>query len=203
MSLLEKVHKKCVFDRRVNVLSKHFAGLIPADAKVLDVGCGDGLLAHLISQLRPDLTIFGIDVVERKASYFPVTMFDGKTIPYPDKSFDVVIFVDVLHHTSDPGKLLREASRIASERVLIKDHCEDAFLGRTTLLFMDWIGNIHQGVALPYNYWSKKQWLESFNTLKLEVSSWKTKLDLYPKPASYFFDRSLHFIADLEKSITT
>jgi 2-polyprenyl-3-methyl-5-hydroxy-6-metoxy-1,4-benzoquinol methylase len=45
----------------------------------------------------------GIDIMARPTSHIPVDIFDGQTIPHPDKSFDVVSFVDVLHHTDDPA----------------------------------------------------------------------------------------------------
>ena len=62
MNPIEHIHGNYVHKRRVRVLSEHLAKLIPKDARVLDVGCGDGLLAHLILQRRPDLVLRGIDV---------------------------------------------------------------------------------------------------------------------------------------------
>ena len=64
------------------------------------------LLAKVLSERRPDLSLQGLDVLPRAESHIPVRMFDGEHIPYPDKSFDVVLFVDVLHHTSDALALL-------------------------------------------------------------------------------------------------
>ena len=129
----------------------------------------------------------------------PVKQFDGTTIPYPDASFDTVMFVDVLHHAIDPLILLREAQRVA-DSVLIKDHFREGFLQGITLRFMDWVGNAHHGVALPYNYWSRSQWSAAFNAGHLKVSEMKTSLGLYPKPASWMFERDLHFIARLERA---
>lgn len=110
---------------------------------------------------------------------------------------DVVLFVDVLHHTDDPAVLLREAARVAKRAVILKDHARDAFLSGPTLRFMDWVGNAHHGVALPYNYWSSSQWQKAFRDIGLKSEHWQAKLGLYPFPASLFFDRSLHFVARL------
>jgi hypothetical protein len=62
---------------------------------------------------------------------------------------------------------------------------------------MDWVGNSRYGVSLPYNYWSKPQWLQAFDELEMKIGSWTTSLKLYPWPASCLFDRSLHFVAHL------
>src|SRR5689334_12831224 len=96
MKLVENIHGSYVHRRRVRVLSKHIAPLLPPSAAVLDVGCGDGELAALIAQHRPDVTLSGIDISARRNAAIPVTEFDGRRIPHPDKSFDVMMFVDVL-----------------------------------------------------------------------------------------------------------
>src|SRR5258706_6176565 len=111
MSIVERIHGGYVHTRRVRVLCDHLSSLIPRQASVLDVGTGDGLLAKLLSERRPDLLLQGLDVLPRAESHIPVQVFDGEHIPYPDKSFDVVLFVDVLHHANDAMALLREAIR--------------------------------------------------------------------------------------------
>ena len=65
MGLLEKIHGGPVHGRRVRVLSRHLAALIPPRARLLDVGCGDGLLTSLIAQKRPDVSVRGVDVLVR------------------------------------------------------------------------------------------------------------------------------------------
>jgi hypothetical protein len=60
---------------------------------------------------------------------------------------------------------------------------------------MDRIGNARYGVALPYNYWSRRQWQNAFEALALDVRVWKRRLQLYPVPLNWVFGRSLHFIS--------
>lgn len=197
MSFIEHVHGGYVHNRRVRVLSDHLAECIPLKAQVLDVGCGDGLLARLIMQKRPDVEIRGIDVLVRSQTHVPVDRFDGQVIPYEDKTFDAVMFVDVLHHTENPMILLYEALRVARKTIAVKDHTCDGLFAGPTLRFMDEVGNTRHGVALPYNYWPQKKWLEAFDTLNLTVDVWKKDLGLYPLPANWLFGRSLHFVARL------
>jgi SAM-dependent methyltransferase len=158
------------------------------------------LVTHFINEIRPDINLRGLDIQERDLTYISVERFDGETIPYNDASFDGVMFVDVLHHTRDPMALLREATRVARKTILIKDHTLDGLLAGPTLRAMDWVGNTRYGVLLPYNYWSKRKWLQAFDVLGLEIESWTTSLKLYPWPASCLFDRSLHFVARLNLS---
>jgi SAM-dependent methyltransferase len=197
MNPLERVHSGYVHNRRVRVLSAHLAKLIPHGARVLDVGAGDGLLAAVIMQHRPDVDINGIDTCVRGRTHIPVARFDGRGIPHGDASFDVVMFVDVLHHTEEPLMLLREAARVARKAVVIKDHTRNGLFANLTLRFMDWVGNARHGVVLPYTYWPQRRWLEAFAACNLTIREWEQDLRLYPRPASWMFDRSLHFITRL------
>lgn len=199
MSILDRVHGGYIHTRRVRVLCRHFTQLLPPGACVLDVGCGDGLLARRIMESRPDIRIQGVDVLVRAQTHIPVERFDGFTIPYQPESFDMVMFADVLHHTDDPMVLLREAARVARQGIILKDHTRDGLLADATLRYMDRVGNARYGVVLPYNYWPRKQWLAAFEALGLRVGVWRQNLGLYPLPADWLFGRSLHFIARLDK----
>jgi SAM-dependent methyltransferase len=198
MALLDRLHEDIVHSRRVRVLSTRLAPLFPQGAKVLDIGCGDGLIAKLIGEQRPDLSLDGIDVLVRQQTHVPVRYFDGRHIDSPDKSYDAALFVDVLHHTTDPASLLREAARVAKQCIVIKDHTRNGLLAGPTLSFMDWVGNAHHGVALPYNYQSREQWRAMAKELGLTVAAWEDRLHLYPWWARWAFERKLHFIARMD-----
>ena len=166
---------------------------------MLDVGCGDGSIDKMVANQKAGVEIEGIDVLLRPQTHIKVNVFDGKSIPHPDQSFDIVMFVDVLHHTDDPLSLMAEAMRVSRHGLLIKDHLKDGLLANTTLSFMDWVGNAPHGVRLPYNYWTKQQWNNAFAELNIAPISWQESLGLYPPPLSWLFDRKLHFIASLDR----
>lgn len=198
--MIGPAHDRLVYGRRIDVLAGHLAELLPRDAAVLDVGSGDGLLAKRVETVRPDLRLFGVDVLVRPSTHIPVREFDGLKLPFADGAFDAVIMVDVLHHASNQHALLAEAGRVARRVVVIKDHSADGFLAVPTLRFMDWVGNARHGVALPYTYWRSDRWRRAFETHGLRVAQMRDRLGLYPWPASLFFERHLHFIALLEKA---
>jgi SAM-dependent methyltransferase len=195
VNLIERLHERYVKSRRVGALAASIAPLVPVNATVLDVGSGDGLLADAVQRRRPDVRFRGIDVMARPDARIPVTTFDGTRLPFPGNSFDVVLFADVLHHTSHAEALLRDARDVARQAVIIKDHCADGLLAWPTLRFMDRVGNARFGVALPHLYLRWAEWQAMFGRLGMAVTTMQRRLGLYPPPLTWFFDRSLHFVA--------
>jgi SAM-dependent methyltransferase len=151
----------------------------------------------LLLDRRPDLSLQGVDVLLRGRPAIPVVPYDGQQIPFDDACFDVVLLIDVLHHTRDPLAVLREAGRVTRGALVIKDHLCDGWFAGPTLRFMDQVGNRRFGVSLPYNYWRLGQWQAAFAELGLRIDTWSTDLGLYPWPARAVFERSLHFMARL------
>ena len=187
------------FQRRVNILAASIAKLLPnSTLNVLDVGCGDGLIDKMIMDLRPNIAITGCDVLVRNQTHIPVMSFNGQTVPFRDKSFDYIIFIDVLHHTSDPSILLREAKRVSRQGIIIKDHIKDKLFAEQILRFMDDAGNRRYQVNLPYNYWSKSRWHKEFSRLDLHIQSWTTSLPIYPWWAYWLFGSGLHVLVKLQ-----
>ncbi|HKV72893.1 MAG TPA: class I SAM-dependent methyltransferase [Gemmatimonadales bacterium] len=198
MTTASFLHRSLVLSRRARILAERVARVCPPDATVLDVGCGDGKLARSLMSARPDVAVTGLDVLVRADAAIPVQWFDGRSIPLPPGSVDSVLLVDVVHHASDPVRLLAEAVRVARKSIIIKDHLCENWWDHLTLRGMDWVGNAAYGVALPYNYWSRARWREVLDGLGVQAGVCDQELHLYPWPFSLAFGRSLHFLSSLE-----
>ena len=91
---------------------------------VCDVGCGaGGLVAHIQSL---GVKAAGIDpdpakVAEGRAAGLELRAGAAESLPFPDQSFDVVTFENSLHHVTDIGRALAEATRVARRAIVILD----------------------------------------------------------------------------------
>jgi SAM-dependent methyltransferase len=200
LSWIVRWHDALVFEQRTRVLAKMLSQQIPEGAGVLDIGCGDGAIASLVAQLRPDISIQGVEFLVRPECKIECRAFDGASLPFPSGAFDVCLFVDVLHHTQDPSILLKEAARVSRSFVLLKDHLDENFVDDLTLRLMDWLGNRPHGVVLTYNYQSRAEWAKYFSECGLAETSWTTRVPIYPAPVSFFAGRGLHFVSLLRKA---
>lgn len=102
--------------------------------RVLDVGTGSGIFAQAFDS--SGLQVTGIDanpaMLVAARSYVPGGTFQvgvAEDLPFPDRSFDLVLMVHVLHETDDPLKALQEARRVARQRVVVVEwpYHEDTF----------------------------------------------------------------------------
>jgi SAM-dependent methyltransferase len=192
------LHGRLIFRRRVRALAGNIAQMIPdGAATLLDVGCGDGTLARSIMDRRPGLAATGVEIRTRPLTAIPVQEFDGRILPFGDRSRDVVMLVDVLHHAAEPTLLIREAGRVARKAVMIKDHLTGAWLSQERLRMMDWVGNFGRGVPLRYAYWSPRQWDDAFREAGLREVDRRENLGLYGPPLRWLFERRLHFVSRL------
>lgn len=97
---------------------------IPAGARVLDLGCGDGtLLAHL--QTERDVHGYGLEIdpdnvvacIAAGVSVLQLDLDAGLT-QFEDNSFDFVLMTGALQEVQRPDRLIEEMLRIGRETVV-------------------------------------------------------------------------------------
>ncbi|MEP7121276.1 MAG: class I SAM-dependent methyltransferase [Byssovorax sp.] len=148
------LHHRAIHLPRVERVTRSLAAQIGRAASLLDIGCGDGSVAAGIGAAVGARTIAGVDVLVRPATAIPVTPYDGEHLPFADGAFEAVVISDVLHHCEHPAIVLREALRVASRVVAIKDHFRVGRFSNAILLAMDRVGNAGPGVLVRGTYFT-------------------------------------------------
>ena len=132
-----------------------------SDTKVLDVGCGNGVVTDV---LKNDLGIdvHGPDIVDyRKVSIPFMKMNDEDRLPCADGSFEYVMFNDMLHHTQHIEALLQEGRR-AGQKILIFEDVKTWFLR----IFDPFVNSFHlHGMKLAINFKNVQEWCRLFDLL--------------------------------------
>lgn len=118
-SLYQKIWDKYQFntsvekDSRVDVASR----LIERGTRFLDIGCGDGLLCHLVKDKYEQ--VYGIDISPRAVEIAKSRGINAERVnlntdalPFEDNYFDTVVCLDVIEHVFDPVRLLAEINRV-------------------------------------------------------------------------------------------
>jgi len=84
-----------------------------AGARVLEIGGGTGYQARRLSEMGFDVSAVDIaGSVYADDLVFPVQIYDGAELPFPDQSFDIVFSSNVLEHVRDPATMHREVRRV-------------------------------------------------------------------------------------------
>jgi SAM-dependent methyltransferase len=83
-------------------------------SRLLDIGCGQGVLLEALSRALPDALLVGIDAVAppAQAPWQAVTGDIAGRLPFADASFDVVVAGEVIEHVPNPDLMLAEARRV-------------------------------------------------------------------------------------------
>lgn len=148
--------------------------------KLIDIGSGTGDIAFLLKKGGKKVT--PVDVGDFHGPRLVKTIiYDGKTLPFPDHSFDTALLLMVLHHTPNPEEVFLEASRVAREVIVI----ETSFTSPIHKFFTvvsDTIGNLRVE-AFWNSYKTDKEWRVFFEKRGFRI-----------KESHKYYDRNLGII---------
>jgi len=100
---------------------------LKAGDRVLDVGCAKGFMMHDMAALIPGLVVKGVDISDYAIANAMddmrghVQVANAVSLPFADKSFDVVISINTIHNLdeADCATALREIERVARRGAFI------------------------------------------------------------------------------------
>ena len=89
---------------------------------IIDIGAGEGSVIQLLADsglgnrhFAVDISASGVEEIAKRKipSLVECRQFDGYTLPYPDRNFDLAVITHVVEHVEHPRLLLAEAARVA------------------------------------------------------------------------------------------
>lgn len=92
-------------------MALEIARFLPRHSRVLDVGCGNGYIAHHLSALLGS-SVVGIDLAPNAEAPIKYRQFDSVTFPVASESVDAILLCYVLHHVQDMRSVMSELRRV-------------------------------------------------------------------------------------------
>jgi ubiquinone/menaquinone biosynthesis C-methylase UbiE len=135
--------------------------------KVIDVGCGNGFIAHHLSSLLGKRVV-GLDVSESTSAHIDYLPYDGEHFPLLDRTFDAVLLCYVLHHAQDAGGVLAEAHRVLKQHgsLIVYEDSPSCWWDRVVC----WVHNQQwKSRTGPCNFQLKHEWDRVFRDAGFKV----------------------------------
>lgn len=135
---------------------------------ILDIGSGGGLISYLLKQKGFNVTPLDIT----KGNYHPDVeplVYNGKDMPFPEKSFDCGLLLTVLHHVENNEKLLMESARVCRKVIIIEDIYDNKFLQFFTYLADSIINFLY--APCPHTNRTDAEWRRLFEENDFQLMS--------------------------------
>lgn len=124
LELVEPVNDRGFTPARTRADHLVIASMVKTGAKVLDVGCADGALLHLLARERGakgrgmELSQAGVNACVAKGLAVVQGDADRDLRDYPNAAFDYVVLSKTIQAVRQPRAVLKELARIG-ERVIV------------------------------------------------------------------------------------
>ena len=140
--------------RRLALIADIIAPHVPhAGARILDIGCGTGVLLQRALGADPSRCAMGVDVTHnmllraraRLAPQVALVEASADALPMRAASVDLVVSTSALHYMDDPITVLREARRVLAPggSIVLSDWCRDFWTMRALDRVLTWVDPAH------------------------------------------------------------
>jgi SAM-dependent methyltransferase len=136
--------------------------------RVLDLGAGTGWVGKRIAE-RKGCDVRLVDVLDCNETDLPHSVYDGHTVPFADKEFDVCLLMFVLHHALNQEEILREAARVTRRRIVLVEDTPRNFVERAIDSLCDTLMSLEHGFFNPANYRRIEGWRAIFDQMGLAL----------------------------------
>ncbi len=145
---------------------RHISEFIPPGGRVLDLGCGTGAISLMLKNMGCEVASADIADKNLTDQVVPV-IYDGRKLPWPDNHFDAVLLLTVLHHTTDPESVLREACRVGGRIIVLEDVYANRAQKHLTFL-LDSLFNL-EFRGHPHTNKTDREWRRCFAGMNLAL----------------------------------
>jgi ubiquinone/menaquinone biosynthesis C-methylase UbiE len=148
-------------------MALEIARYVPVNARVLDVGCGNGFIAHHLSSLLR-AKVIGIDLDAQTEAAIDYRQFDGAHFPVEAGEVNAALLCYVLHHAQDLGSVMSELRRVLSDGgvVVVYEDIPAAMWDR----LICWTHNFKwRRRTGPCSFHNPSEWRELFTAAGFEI----------------------------------
>lgn len=174
--------------KRAPVLDRYriVARLLPPDARVLDIGCGEGAFLRYLKEHRPDCRLMGADIASAAIRELQETGIDGCQIDSNRElseqfgvDWDAIVLMEVIEHVVDAEKLVRQVIALNPRRLFITIPNVGFLLYRLRLMFFGRfpLTTIVYHVKEHVRFWTVRDFKEWTAHLGLMVRSYHGQID--------------------------
>lgn len=150
---------------------------LKAAGRILDLGCGTGVLLGELSQRFPEKELVGVDPVpgmltiarRRLGAGGLLSLGWSESLPFQDNAFDMAVTCNVFHYLSQPERSLRELKRVLRPggRLTMTDWCGDYLTCRLLGWYLRLVGHpLH--CVYRRTEWSRMLEAGGFRDIRIE-----------------------------------
>ncbi|HTW42581.1 MAG TPA: class I SAM-dependent methyltransferase [Solirubrobacteraceae bacterium] len=140
---------------------------LAAPRSILDVGCGEGVLAQRWAQRLGEARVVGIDLeeesiqagwAEHRAPNLEYRVMEAANLPFAEHEFELASAIEVLEHLPDPEHTLAEMARCAQRHLLVSVPREPLWrmLNMARGAYLSALGNTPGHL----NHWSRRSFVQ-------------------------------------------